>query len=413
MLVRNDQKRLSMILPLLLTLLPVASISSLRSLVFPLTILVLIIYSHKWIFDYKTGKRALVIIGILFMYAAVITSSMFSRYSSISDIFQVMKPLYFATILLFGMFVAEKRHFEDVIKGLLKSSYIIISFQVITSILQLLNLPILNFIYSADKSRPFGTITRVVGTMGNPNTFGWFVIQAAVVIFIYEKRKTTKTIWLAITLLLLIFSGSRSMIIVYPVAILLSSVIMQKKGIKFYFIKLPFYVALGYIGYISLIWFLESYGDLLPYMKQILPILKGGSLDSINSFGIREIMWTEGNRMFMQEGNLKTWLFGLGANTIETVDNGYLYALFNTGILGLLITLLLFLTPLIFFIRLDDKKMRALGVQYILLSLIIGYQADTFSGWIYPSLLMYYCGIAIVWKKMDTNIYSLNLFLKK
>lgn len=405
---RNNENRhwLVMILPFLLTLLPVPLNPNLQAYIYPLTIFILFFLITKWITNYEFNNYSSILIVINVLYILAIILSLGTNYqSSLLDVAFILKPIYFIVILIFGIFVGEKRTYTEIINGLLKSAYIILFVQLVIGGLQLLDIHTFDFIYSAEKAWPLGKLMRIVGTMGNPNTFGWFVIQMAVVIFLYESNIRKRNFYLIITTVFIFVSGSRSMLLIYPFSLLLSKMLTNKKKVVYRIMYIPIYITIIVIVYLFLVWFLENYGYMFPYLEQLLPVLTGDSLDSVSSFLAREQIWENRHSIFQEYGNYTSLLFGLGVNTFDFVDNGFLYALYNTGIFGLLINILLFIVPLIIFIKVDAKKFRAIGIQYVLFSLVLNIQSDVISGWIYPSLLMYYTGIAAVWiKKGNTEI---------
>lgn len=388
---------LIMIFPLVFVLMPSPSNSTLQSLVFPAIAAILLFVGLKWYLNAKLTVSTLQVLIVLFLYAVAISLSItFSINKSLSDLFQIAKPFYFAVIFLFGIFAARLNDEKGIIKGLLTASYIILLVQLITGIAQLMDLSIFDIIYSGEKSRPFGRLMRLVGTTGNPNTFGWIVIQSAVIIALFEVKKFRKWLWLGIAIVLLVFSGSRSMLLMFPVILIGTVLLETRKNLKFYFMKFPVLIAILLFCFYVLVQFLEKYQDVFPYLGQLLSILNSGSLESVNSFSMRTTAWEGTMQDFTNQESLFTYLFGLGAGTYGDIDNAYLYALTNTGLFGLIITLGIFVYLLFIFKKVKNIKIKVLGYQYIIFSLILGLQADTISGWTYPTFALFYTGIAIV-----------------
>jgi|SRR5690625_1406446 len=395
---------LIMLFPLIFTLIPSPSSSGLQSLIFPAIGAILLFIGLKWYLNANLNQGILYVLAMLFIYALTIALSItFSSNIKAGDFFQIAKPFYFGIILLFGFFVARLNDEKSIIKGLLTVAYLMIFAQLVTGITQLLDIPLFDFIYSDEKSRPFGRMMRLVGTTGNPNTFGWLVIQSAVIITLFETRSLRKWLWIAIVTMLLVFSGSRSMLIMLPIIIIGASLIATRKNIKFYIFKVPIYICLLALSYFSLIWFLEKYQTSFPYLSQLLTVLNGEGIDSINSVELRTVAWDSALLNFSQNSGLSTWLFGLGAGTYPVMDNTYYYSIINTGYVGLATVLALFLMLIFIFKKVKNIKIKALGYQYIIFSLALGIQADTISGWTYPAFALFYAGIAIAIVEKQKN----------
>jgi hypothetical protein len=67
----------------------------------------------------------------------------------------------------------------------------------------------------------------------------------------------------------------------------------------------------------------------------------------------------------------------------------------NYGLIATVINIMMYAVFFFYFIKLKDKPFGVLGIQYILFSLIIGFQADALAGWDYPILIIFYAGITL------------------
>lgn len=315
---------------------------------------------------------------------------------SIMALFEVFKPIYFSFILLSGYFVGLYLNYNKICKGLLTLAYIVILFQCILAIDQLWNLQILSNLYYSDKTKSLGSLIRITGTIGNPNTFAWIVTQMSILIFLLETKKGLRLFFLTIGFVLVLLSGSRSAFLLFPFMIFTSKLLSNRNTVKFYLIKLPLYTAL-LVGILMISYqLLIKYGSELKYLYQIVSVIEDKSFTSINSFDARTQIWNHAWQNFTSENNmLITWLFGLGPGSLSSLDNDYLFAAFNNGLIFFIINIFIYMYILIRFMKVKNLKIKALGVQYIIFSFIIGFQAETLSGWNYPILIFFYFGLAL------------------
>lgn len=406
-----NSKKLVMLFPLLLYFMPRPPIEGIQvftySLLGFLLILICLIYINKITFN----KAIFNIAVFLYFYALIVCTSLIFGYEtlSIDGIYHLFKPILFMIILVFGYIVGKINNLETIKSGLLKSAYVIISIQFVIGLCQLFNFRIFSFIYSYEKVKSIGEMVRITGTFANPNTFAWFILQLLIVIYLLEKRNIRKITWIFLGLLLLLLSGSRSFFLLLPLVIIVIHFLSTKKNIYFWIFKIPMYVLFIILSVIGIYRFLERFGEIFPYLGQLIKFFESGNLREINSFDTRISMWKNGIDKLDSGIN---WIFGLGPASVKVIDNDYLYALTNYGVLGLFIILLMIIIIFVYFSRISSDFLRVIGQQYIILTLIIGLQFETFSGWNYPLLLMFYTGLAIGWKNKE-NIYIDNKEVKK
>lgn len=389
--------RMVMIIPMLFILMPRPPIISAQYFTYPILgatcIFLILLMSSKIEID-----RRVMLASTFFIFDAIgiSLSSLFSGSELNLGIFvHILKPLLFLIILIFGYFIAYNSDIGNITVGLLKVAYIILIVQAIVGITQLFDIDLFHLIYSSEKTRPLGESVRIAGTMGNPNVFAWIVIQMAIIVFIFEYNQFKKLIFVLISLILVFFSGSRSLLVLFPLILLFSKFFLDKKNISFFFAKLPKYLFVFVSFGLLLYWIIVTFGEYFPYLNQILMVIDSGSLSSINSFDARTIMWNDAINQMKKENSIFTWVFGLGAGAIEVLDNDYLYSLINYGVIGLLINILMYVYFFYQFSKLKNKTFAVLGQIYIIFSFIIGFQADTLSGWNYPILITFYVGISI------------------
>ena len=88
------------------------------------------------------------------------------------------------------------------------------------------------------------------------------------------------------------------------------------------------------------------------------------------------------------------------------LDNEYLYILINYGIIYLILHLLMYLAIMFLFLRTGDRKIAILGIQYIIFSFLVGFQADTLVGWNYPVFIIFLTGVAISLVRRNKGIQT-------
>lgn len=351
--------------------------------------------------QYRLSKTTLLLVAILWFCSLLIAISISFNFNNANflSLIDVFKPIFFSLILLSSYFIGRHYQKKTIIKALLVMAYIVFLFQIATGLDQLFNLQALDTIYYSDKVKSLGSLVRITGTMSNPNTFAWIITQMSIIIFLFEPKKKVRFVFVILGLILVAISGSRSAFILFPFIIFVSKALSERHNLTFYLIRLPIYllILLGILS--SSYWLLLKFGSDLKYLYQIVSILETGSLASVNSFDARLIMWNDAWNLFNRDSNLSTWLFGLGPGTISSLDNDYLYSLYNFGTIFFVLNLFFYILVFYIFSKNISLKSKAFGQQYIIYSLIVGFQAETLSGWNYPILLLFFLGITLSFGK--------------
>lgn len=396
-----------MLFPFLLTFLPRPPIENAHFLTYPLIGGVIILYFLIHLRGlYISGKVSSLIILYSLLAVSMCISILISENIGWTLLAHVGKPVLFSLILVFGYMIGEKFSFQQIKKGLLNSAYIILIAQVIIGIPQLVGSPILSFLYDTEMTRPIGEKIRIVGTFGNPNFFAWFIIQMVVIIFLFEANIKKKLIGFVIGTLLILLSGSRTFLILFPIILFVSVFLKSRKTIAFYFTRLPFLLILLSFSFFVTYWFIFTYGKYFPYLSQLMLIFETGDLRSVESFELRTEIWGDAWNIFLIEGTFQNLLFGLGPGYFEFLDNDFLYSVISYGVVGLLLIIAINLYLYIAFSRIVNREFGALGKQYIIFSILVGLQADTLSGWNYPMLLMFYAGLAFSLSRISNENLS-------
>jgi hypothetical protein len=254
---------------------------------------------------------------------------------------------------------------------------------------QLFGISAFELIYSEDKSRPFGSLVRVTGSLGNPNVFGWIVAQMSIIILLLSTS-WWRYAWLFVGALLVVMSGSRTVLILFPFMVAFASVLIG--GIRAVLSK-AFLLSLG-IGS-AFVYVVISLGGYFPYLQQLQTVVTSGSLMSVNAFAGRWAMWGQAYAEFASAGDM-AWLFGLGSReSTRALDNDFLYVFFRSGTFGLVAHVSLITYIATIFLRTRHSSIGMAGLQYLIFALLMGIVADTLGGWLAPLFLFYLVGIAV------------------
>lgn len=404
-IVKRQSTILVKVFPILLVLIPRPNLPGVHFLIYPAIGFILaylaLIYLKK---NIEFSKKFIVFSSFLFIYiiAVSLSSVINSGKYPTSSIIDIFKPVLFLIVLTFGYIVGKTKKVKLIKEGLLNSAYIILTIQLLVGFTQLYGISVFDWLYDSSKSRTLQEIVRITGTVANPNYFAWIVIQMSVIVLLFESKMHKKVIFVSLGFAMVFLSGSRSFLLIFPAVILFIYITSNRKTIFFNLIKLPLY--LGFIGFLVLTFykFLINYGTNFPYAYQLLSIFDTGNLESIHSFEVRKIMWSNAITELNHSG-LSGWLFGLGPGSVSTLDNDYLYGISNYGLFFIVGNILMYIAILYIFVRCKDRSLKALGIQYIIFSFIIGYQADTLSGWNYPLLIMFYTGILLALNRIDNG----------
>lgn len=377
---------------LLYTYMPRPPVPGAQFLVYPmlagtLSVLLLVFNSRPRPLDPRLARVAF----LLLLLDTVVVTSFLANAVELrgTAITEIMRAVLCGIFLFYGYCVARLGGEARVERGLLIAAYAILAGQVVLSITQIAGIPAFNLVYSAEKSRPFGSLLRATGSLANPNHFAWVVAQAGIFAFVLEKRKI-RYLALFTAMLLVIAGGSRTLLVLFPCMVAYAAI---KTGSTRY--RMASYLILG--GVIATVFVLIIYflAEFLPYLAQLQLVLASGSLRSVNSFNARVLNWQEVFAVFSQ-GGWGVWLIGLGARPLTTVlDNDFFYVLFRFGIIGFLVHLGLLGYAWYTFLRARASGIAVIGLQYLWFALIFGLVADTLGGWNIPLLLYLFLGMTI------------------
>ncbi len=392
--------------PLIFTLFP-SPFENSQFIAYPVIGLIIIglVINNKNFLSYSLNSMLVFILIYMLLLSILIGINILINMenANASSLVHIFKPIFFSMILLISYLLAKESSYDQIVNSLLTMAYLLLASELVISLFQVLDINILNSIYNNKKATGIGEKLRIVGTLGNPNILAWIISQIAIIVLLFEKRRTFKIVGISLAIILIILTGSRSFTLLTPSILIFSYLLIQKINYKLIFFVLPMAVILSIALFKGFIWFLYEYKEVFPYLAQITNILESGNLRSVNSYDLRIGIWQNG-----LERMGDSWLFGIGPGVVNTMDNDYLYALVNYGAIYLIIQIILYLIIGMFFLLTTNLKFRVLGVQSLLITFVISFQADTISGWTYPFLIFFYTGILIRTIEKNETIHTVD-----
>lgn len=314
---------------------------------------------------------------------------------------ELFKPLVYAIFLIYSYSVARTVSRQAVVRGLLWAALIILAGQAFLGLTQAMGASVFHPVYDSSKSHPFGRLMRVTGSLANPNSFAWMVAHAAVIISLVHPRRT-RMLWLALATLLVLLSGSRTLLLLFPFMIVTAQILRNPTNLRVYARYLTFVVVV-LAFFAGVIFYLRTY---FPYLAQLASIASSGSLTSVNSFALRLDIWARAYEEF-SDGGIMALVFGLGARqSMAIMDNDFLYVLFRLGIVGAVVHFAMILTVLGAFLRERSEPVGVLGAVYVLFALAFGMLVETTASWHVPLIMFALLGTLIGMKEHRNVVAS-------
>lgn len=315
------------------------------------------------------------------------------RGSALAELF---RPAIYGIFLAYGYTVALNFGERVVARGLVWAALAILFGQVLLAATQVVGMPVFGLIYESDKSRPFGLLLRVTGSLGNPNAFAWIITQAAVIVSLMHRSRF-RSFWIGLATLLILFSGSRTLLLLFPFMIGMAQVVRDPTNIRIYVRYLSF--AVGLIALFAGV--IVFFGEYFPYLAQLRSVVASGSLASVNSFAMRLEMWARRYAEF-RAGGVGTWLLGLGSRESTAVmDNDFLYVFFRLGVLGVVVHFGIIIAALTRFLKARSTAVGVFGAEYVLSALVFGLVSETTASWHVPLIMFALLGMVLGSGEMD------------
>lgn len=329
---------------------------------------------------------------LLLLYGVTTGVSFFFNASELrgSAPIELFKPVLFGIFLLYGYLVAERGSERAVERGLLVAATLVLLGQTVVASTQLVGVPVFGILYNEDKSRAIGGLLRATGTLSNPNAFAWMVTQASVIVSLLARGRTRGWL-LALGTLLVLVSGSRTLLVLFPFMLVAAQVMRNPTSLGTY-VRYAGVAAGLLLLFAGVIYFL---GDYFPYLAQIQLVVSSGSLASVSSFAIRLRMWESGIDEFVRAG-WSAWLIGVGSRPSTAVlDSDYLYVFIRLGALGMLTHLAVIGAAAVRFLRSRHRPVAVIGGEYLLFGLIFGIVAESLASWHLPLVLFALVGLTM------------------
>lgn len=386
-------------LPILfIVYIPRPPVDGAQFLIFP-TIGVLVVLLGTILLTLSRGKLkgSIVPLAVTLMLLAVATAASElsnSLYIDFSGFLTPFKPVLHLLLLLLGVAVAGRVQPAAIRSGMWIASVAVLLGQTLLVTGQILGLQILDFVYSEEKVRGIGGILRSTGSLGNPNVLGMAVVLAVLLYYGSGVRRGRWAATLA-ALVLIVFSGSRTMLVLLPSAVLFFGLLQHllvRSGRPFPIGKLAL-IAFGLFG--GALVTIYVFRDFFAYQAQLLMVLSTGDLGEVSSMAQRFSHWSNSWDRFLSDASSTKWWLGLGSRPeFRVADNDWFYTLWRTGVVGLSAQLLVHLTALFQINRVPNPKMRTVCFAFFFCLLIVSWQYETMSNWFYPMLYFYLIGLA-------------------
>ncbi len=328
----------------------------------------------------------------LFLLAALSTSiSMALNISQVRSVLEVIRPIFLMFVFLCGFMVGRFSSL-DIRRALVLCSGTLIVVEIAVCISQYFGLSFFEAIYSTEKARLIiGPNTRITGTFANPNTFAWYTTQLFLLLVAFSSN-SKKWLFLVPVGTLLLLSGSRSNLLIFPVCLGIYIILRQKGASVLSKVVRSCLAALLLIATLALaIVFAPSK---LNYLYELFSVFDSGTLSSVHTVALRFLLWETRWEIFSNASESWKWFVGLGPiEAFRVLDNDFLYILLKQGLFGLAIHLIFYFVILWSLFRRYVPGLSYFVIQHVLGALLLGLQADTLGGWFFPILPIYFFGI--------------------
>jgi len=307
----------------------------------------------------------------------------------------LIRPIILGVVFTFGYLASRYMSKEQLHRGLALGAKIVLVIEAVTSAISVFNSSALSALYAITDLESGGQL-RIQGTVGNPNLFGWLVIQCALAIVMFDRSMFWKIFGGVLAFLLILQAGSRSMVVVIFGGLVLCYLFYRHGGVKGKRRSISRWLVIAAVlaGSGGILYFvLTTLASRFPYLGQLAIVLVTGNLNSVNSFQGRMDIWAALWGRVTSDGSALHMFFGLGPGTISSADNDVLFSVVNFGFIFLILTYLFAIRLFVVARHSADPSLSAYLRQYVVLSVLVGLQADTLSGWNYPMLMMFFGGI--------------------
>lgn len=323
---------------------------------------------------------------------SALSYTVFMHEISFGDATYVARPFFFVLALALSYVVGRSaRSTSTLTRGLQPLVALMLLLQAAVALTQMAGLGVLDGVYSADKVSPFGGLLRVTGTFGNPNILAHHVLFAVTFLAGHASSHRRAFAWLAFGFLLVLMSGSRTVLLLYgPAALILVHMRSRESFVVLLKLMIPVMLTLLIGSYLVFVLFSEYF----PYIAQLISLFGAGEILGFRAFSLRIEHWTNVMARIMS-GDLGTWLFGSydGRLYSGAIDNDWLFALWRQGLLGLVAVLAWYVLALYSGSRISCRTTRSLSYLWILMIFMFSIMFESVSGWVTPFVIMVVFGL--------------------
>lgn len=251
----------------------------------------------------------------------------------------------------------------------------------------------LSLIFNQEKTRGFSTTTRATGTLGNPNMMAFLSLQCGLLLYIFNNSKQRVFLFL-FSLLVVLLTGSRTILIIYIVAFLLIAFYNMDSFKKIFRITILASLGLG-----GAFWLLLTYSDSFRYMLELIKLVREGGLQSIikvHSVSLRLNHWNETTEYFFDHAYWINYLFGLGPrNALNVLDNDFLYSFYRYGIIASFLLYGFYFYLYRWYSQCKNRDTSIFGKVLLLAILIFSLVSETVSSWYLPIFFLVLTGLLV------------------
>ncbi len=328
-------------------------------------------YNYRHILSILIKREVLILVCIVILYFSI------SILNSSNDGFYDKRLLltWVAWILIVISLMTLIKRPNKILSLMEKMAKAIIVVQVLFSSVQLFYPDFFSQIWTSVETRGLDSYVRVTGSMVNPIPFSFFV-SYLVLIIIAREGPERNLLWVFIAGALVILSGTRSLILVYPFLIagwyyLDNNSSLFKRLFNAFICALFLYVLI----FIAL-YFFRGY---LTYSAELLSLFGINNYsvndlhqhEELRTYGYRVLSWNTALMDFFSR-DLFSMVFGNPGPYTSSAHHDLLYMLTRFGILGLVIYLFLNLYLLELAYKNRDKSEGRLMYLSVLMILVVG-----------------------------------------
>lgn len=300
------------------------------SIIFYFAMVIILLATRRGKIEIK--HSAVLYLPLLYMVSASISLGMNHESIRSGGFVELGRPIFLLVAYVFAYSCVSRTTPDRTVRNVANICKFLLVMQLFVAAVQLFYPTFFDLVWSADKTTGLGQILRLTGTMYNPNLFA-FAIGVFSTFIVVADSTYKSLVWLTIAGFLVLLSGSRTNMIIWPAVMTIGYGLTKKLTVR----TLLQQIALLFFLVTVVIVLLTNFSDTFRYAAQLLDVLTSGNLSSVNAYAARQVMW---DRAFKYVDSLgwHACPFGAGASEkLRTVDNDYIYIYVKFGVLGFLV----------------------------------------------------------------------------